>query len=752
MTPVPWATTPTRPPAASSARLLAALALGVCLLAGTSGRAADNPGGELERLARALRQERTPARYQALARFAEEHPESEWSAQASFALGMADFEAERWQAARERFDAARGSPPLRDLATLYLARAALELGALEAAHAPLQELLAPANPLSDLARALEADRRLRAGQARAAVDWLARLPDLETKPALLFALAKAQRAAGEPLAAVQTLQRVYYEFPLSPEAEPANQLLSEMRSVELKGEAPAPSEQLRRARAEKLWARQAYRGARSAYLDLSVRAGEPVRTEARLRAAAALYLLGEAAVACDELKRIPRATPELEGEFRAYRARCALRAGDTAQVETELAALAALPQPNSWYAEALLAAGNTALARGESTRARDFYQRLVQAVPSGAAAAEAHWKLAWFSYQGREAGAPQLMEEHLERFPVSSFWPRALYWRARAAVAAGGESLASSLVALLRQYAPREYLTQKSEPLARAARGPAGGEADLPAWLEKLTRLLARPSGAWPGEPPADVQAQIETAGALERLGLAELAGEALQRGVERGPHPALALAQARLAFAEQRYARATEILNRTHPAYWRYPLDDLPREAWEILFPRPYWDVIERESRRQGLDPYLVAALIRQESRFERDAVSSAGALGLMQLMPATARRLAGAPNLSASRIHDPELNIRLGTRFLVELQRRFDGNLEKVVAGYNAGGTRVEGWASQGSYREPAEFVESIPVTQTREFVYIVLRNYRFYRDLYAPAPGLAADGELAAPPPPE
>ena len=172
--------------------------------------------------------------------------------------------------------------------------------------------------------------------------------------------------------------------------------------------------------------------------------------------------------------------------------------------------------------------------------------------------------------------------------------------------------------------------------------------------------------------------------------------------------------------------------------------MDELPLEAWEIMFPRPYWDLIQREARRQGLDPYLVAALIRQESRFERDAVSSAGALGLMQLMPETARRLAGVRRLSPSRIQEPEFNVRLGTRYLAELLRGFDGSVEKAVAGYNAGGTRVGEWASQGPFREPAEFVECIPVTQTREFVYTVLRNYRFYRDLYAGPQRLQAASE--------
>ncbi|MEE9234400.1 MAG: lytic transglycosylase domain-containing protein, partial [Candidatus Acidoferrales bacterium] len=166
---------------------------------------------------------------------------------------------------------------------------------------------------------------------------------------------------------------------------------------------------------------------------------------------------------------------------------------------------------------------------------------------------------------------------------------------------------------------------------------------------------------------------------------------------------------------------------------YWRYRLGALPREAWEVLFPRPYWSLIEREARRQGIDPLLVAALIRQESRFERDAVSSAGALGLMQLMPPTARHLARSRRLSRERILEPELNVRLGTRFLAELLEQFQGRVEMAVAAYNAGGRRVKEWEARDDYREMAEFVEDIPVTQTREFVYIVLRNYRFYRDLY-------------------
>jgi soluble lytic murein transglycosylase len=120
------------------------------------------------------------------------------------------------------------------------------------------------------------------------------------------------------------------------------------------------------------------------------------------------------------------------------------------------------------------------------------------------------------------------------------------------------------------------------------------------------------------------------------------------------------------------------------------------------------------------------------------------------MQLMPATARAVARNRALARSRLTEPELNIQLGTRYLASLLRRFGGNVEKAVAAYNAGGGRIEEWAARSSSDEPAEFVENIPLRQTREFVYIVLRNYRFYRDLYAGegvGAGPAARGERGA-----
>ncbi|MFQ5777344.1 MAG: transglycosylase SLT domain-containing protein [Terriglobia bacterium] len=700
------------------------------LLAGSS----DAPGAasELAGLAHALRADPSPENYQRLALFADQHSKTELGAQASFALGMADFEQERWDESSERFGAAGTSRRLGDYARLYGARAQAHRGALETAQHTLAEFSFAGSRLQEDAQALEADLLVRQGRAREAVVRLRRLPNRWNRPKLLLALAKALWAAGEPVAAAETLHHIYYEFPLNREAEPSNELSLRLRQ-ELKSEYPWPSEALRRRRAERLWAQAAFRGARSAYLDLSVRAREPTRSEARLRAALALYQLGAASAACKELGTVARVPEALEGEFRSYRVRCNLLAGRTEQVEADLKFLESRVAGSEWFERALLAAGETARARGELARARDSYRRLVEAFPRSESTPGAHWKLAWLSYRaGESPAAARLMEEHLKRFPQSPFLPRALYWRAQLALEAGEEPLARRLLALVRERAPRDYLAQEAERIEQELQGaPAGNGDAFPEWLEELVPG-ARP--ALPELPPA-VETRVEKAAALERLARWELAEEELVAVLRQFPHPEVYRAQARLAFVQEKYARATERLRLAYPDYDRYPLEELPRKVWEIIFPRPYWEVIRREARRRRVDPYLVAALIRQESRFERDARSSAGALGLMQLMPRTARSLARRRRLSESRILEPQFNIRLGTQFLAQLLRRFHGEVEKAVAGYNAGGTRVAEWVSQGGYRQPAEFVESIPVAQTRQFVYIVLRNYRFYRELYAP-----------------
>ena len=153
-------------------------------------------------------------------------------------------------------------------------------------------------------------------------------------------------------------------------------------------------------------------------------------------------------------------------------------------------------------------------------------------------------------------------------------------------------------------------------------------------------------------------------------------------------------------------------------------------------MFPLPYWDDLAADSQHNDLDPYLVASLIRQESEFNAVVVSHANAYGLMQLLPSVGKSMAkkqGLKSFTTNQLTNPAVNLELGTLNLRQVLNRFGGQLEYALAAYNAGDVPVRQWMSSGEYKDIAEFVESIPYTETREYVQAILRNREMYRALY-------------------
>jgi soluble lytic murein transglycosylase len=163
------------------------------------------------------------------------------------------------------------------------------------------------------------------------------------------------------------------------------------------------------------------------------------------------------------------------------------------------------------------------------------------------------------------------------------------------------------------------------------------------------------------------------------------------------------------------------------------------PRSAEELAryrFPLAYWDAVQKLAKENGIDPYLVVALIRQESLFEPKAVSPAAALGLMQLLPSTAARTASRLKLSPPQreeLFEPKVNLTLGIHHLKELLQRYSNNLVKAIAAYNAGENAVSKWETRFAAADDDEFVERIPYSETQLYVKLVLRNLRVYRNIY-------------------
>jgi soluble lytic murein transglycosylase len=229
----------------------------------------------------------------------------------------------------------------------------------------------------------------------------------------------------------------------------------------------------------------------------------------------------------------------------------------------------------------------------------------------------------------------------------------------------------------------------------------------------------------------------------LRRIGLIESAWEELEDVVESSVGDPVRLYGASTAYArEERYHLALRIVRRHFGTLSTSGDPALPRGFWEVIYPLGWRDEVADTAKRAGLDPYLVAAIVREESSYDPRAVSRAGARGLMQLMPATAKPMAdvrGLPFDGGGLLDDPRANLEMGTVFLAGLMKEF-GEPRLAIAAYNAGPRRVREWWKARRTSDMEAFVEQIPYDETRNYVKRVMLAWSEYRRVYAEPPKAA------------
>jgi soluble lytic murein transglycosylase len=366
--------------------------------------------------------------------------------------------------------------------------------------------------------------------------------------------------------------------------------------------------------------------------------------------------------------------------------------------------------------QALYLAAGARHDHGDFDRARTLYQRVVARHPGTAAMGLSLMRLAGMAFVDEDyAEAARLWEQYRSRYPRGTLWLQSTYWSGRAHEAMGDEATARSRYQLVRQRERDSYYALRaSERL---------GEAFWPL-----------PMGSSPGDSPAaarTVAGWMSGVDLLRDAGFAEEASAEVDRivagaGSDRATLYALAEALAERGYA-QRAIRIGLRLGTAQPN----------RRLLRIMYPFPYRTLITEEARDRGLDPFVAAALIRQESMFEARITSHVGARGLMQIMPATGHRLADAVGLEpwdAEVLYHPEINVHLGIRYLAQHMDEYDGSLPAVFSAYNAGSHRVEWWSEFPEYGRDELFTERIPFRETRDYVKILTRNHALYRGLYA------------------
>jgi len=382
----------------------------------------------------------------------------------------------------------------------------------------------------------------------------------------------------------------------------------------------------------------------------------------------------------------------------------------------------------------LLSVGNLHLVHHERDQAIDAFRELQQRFPTGSKASYAHWKVAWLSLrQGRKDEAKKLLEEQIALYPGGNEASNALYWRARLAEEDNQPAMARAFYQKLSdRYRNYYYAVLGRERLSKL---PA--TADPPRQYPLLDHVPPLDHGdkVTLSDPPAD-DLHLQKAQLLGNGGLVDFAVREVQAAAAHEPGSWSLAETAEIYTDTGHYDRAIEVMKRGVPSYFAVDIPMLPREYWEALFPRAYWTDLKRYSIENRLDPFLVASLIRQESEFNPGSVSRANAIGLMQLLPGTGKlvaRQASLKHYNASQLYTPTVNVELGTLYFRGMVDKFGGSIEYALAAYNAGSDRVEEWMGQGPYRDTAEFVESIPFTETREYVQAIVRNAGVYRQLY-------------------
>ena len=534
-------------------------------------------------------------------------------------------------------------------------------------------------------------------------------------------------AAGDLLGAAIHYQRVYIEYPAAPEAVAAEAGLDKLRS--LPGY-PHLSEEALVARSRKLIEAGEYNRAIRTLTGVNV-------DSARVLTGAAYALDHDWNAALKHLRPIDSASGEVDAERLFYIAQSCFRLDRVSEARAAIEKLAAYPK-SSWRLKALNAAGNYYLVTNDVSFYEPFFHACYESFPEDPLASYCHWKVTWAAYLRNRTLAAGYLQAHLQNFPESDHTTAALYFLGRVAQAQQDYPAARAYFERLHGRSPNSYYGALA---AHELTSPEIGRASIGSTASAFLASLPVPATVTGVGflPTADTQRIIERAHLLAAAGLDDFADGELRYGARTGTQPQiLAMELAEESAHHDAPDQGIRIIKHFDPAYMQQTVAAAPERFWRLAFPLPYRQALERYSHEHSLDPFMVAALIRQESEFNPRAVSHSNAHGLTQVMPSTGRALSRTLHIRRFRpdmLFRPEINLQIGTYYLRSQLDQLKGHWEETLASYNAGKSRVNRWLTWGEFREPAEFVESIPFSETRNYVQSVLRNAEMYRRLYGP-----------------
>ncbi len=366
-------------------------------------------------------------------------------------------------------------------------------------------------------------------------------------------------------------------------------------------------------------------------------------------------------------------------------------------------------------------------------RSLKLYQEALNKYPDNFYGQWAGWRLGWVNYiDGKFDKAFDRFQDVAERFPKSPFIEYNLYWSAKSAEKLGNKEKAKELLTNVATLYPYTFHgIRAKEQLQGVSIPESNSEKMKPETPIKLGRALDNLEKFY-----------YTRAQELSAIGLTEEARKEIQR-LEKSIRKNLTgvLWLSNLYHKAEGYSESLKLLQLYKDFATKSGERTLSPRFWKYFFPLAYNEAVASNSKYRKVDPFFVNGIIRQESLFDSNALSPAGARGLMQIMPATGKKLYPKTKLKkpfeADVLFEPGLNIRLGVKYVSQLNKRFGGNGTHILISYNAGPHVLKKWLKRfGHLNDLDVFIESIPYPETRRYVKHVLRNRGIYNTLYSPS----------------
>ena len=391
----------------------------------------------------------------------------------------------------------------------------------------------------------------------------------------------------------------------------------------------------------------------------------------------------------------------------------------------------AIRYPNSHLAdEALYYIGYFQAELENPDKAANAYSRLVLSYPNSSYFDEAVWHTGNMHYKNGDYLAAYEIFRQALKLPAKTSSDRLLYWAGKCAGKIGDQDEAVSIFkTTVKRFEHSYYGYRAREELGKL------NVPTKPIGITPVAQIIEKISG----ETPETVSHQEKY---LELLAL-KMADEAAEEAtfieakVPMSEKDKVRIAKYHAYIMKGQFSKPIQFADKKiQEAMLSSRLDELDPRLWKFSYPRGYWSYVDKYSKMHDLDPYLVYAVIREESRFKSRALSHSWAHGLMQIIPSTGRIICRKLGISYARwkMYEPRVNIQMGVWYLADLIKRFDGNIELAVAGYNGGPGRVKRWTKKYKELDMDEFIEDIPLRETRNYVKKVMKSYYGYKRTYS------------------